>query len=713
MRISKKIINLAKKGTLLTHLVQWIKYKRKLFVYRYHFISGLLFSFKDIGKLDAKFEDPLMILPGDSEFIDVMFLEQKKSPKWEHAVIFGQAKSHYSIILSHFISNLGENAKPLPPLFYELTNELPDSVVSSYKPINWQRDFSSGKEWIRGHLFFDKVNSPRSGSDIKVPWELSRFVHIGALSYGDRNDAGHEFLLQVADWISTNPYCTGINWSSELVVSIRAVNWIWAISLYKPVMLKYPKLTEVIIRSLFEHRQYLERNMAFYPSSTDNHYLGNLVAIAYISLTFPNFRDSDDWLLFSYQQICSEMQRQVHEDGLSYMMSTGYHRFVTELFCSVVSFFEKLPLERRKKLAEIKIPFVKPDPDTMIPFGAAFQIPSSGKIFPEWFYLKLARMANVICLLTKPNGRITQIGDNDSARVLRLRPSLFYDTCNHLQTASLVSSLCGIHFSNCFLEKLRYEENDLITRGLSSKSSFYDENEFLERRGNIYLLKRSQISVFKTTELYVVMLCPQNGYNGLGGHGHNDKCSFELNVKGYDFFVDAGCPCYTSDVKMRNEFRSVNAHTTFIVDNLEQDPFDKDEIFSLQQERSNPIIRIDSENQVFSSHDGFGVTCSRLYRYLPNHLKIVDRVPIKAQTKKIQFNLHPDVIIVSSKGENNGHSLVLKNQEVVIKLVIKNSHSWKKASGFYGVGYGQAVETQLLQFEFSTDNIDTNIYYNY
>lgn len=710
-RAFNKFTYLISTGNLVNRGILWIKYKRKLLVYRFLFIFRMLSYPKDIGEPDTQFEDPHMALPGDKEFIDMMFLKQTKYPKKEYKFIFEQAISHHAIILSHHISNLGENAQPLPDLFYELTKELPDSFVSSYKPINWQRDFTSGKEWVGGHLFFDNINSPKPGSDIKVPWELSRFVHIGSLSYGDREEAGHEFLLQVADWISTNPDYTGINWSSELIVSIRAVNWIWAISLYKPVIIKYPRLAERVIRSIYEHRLYLEKNMAFYPSTTDDHYLSNLVAIGYISLAFPRFPDSDKWLLFSYQQICSEMKRQVHDDGLSYMMSTGYHRFVTELFCSVVSFFEKMPEERRKRLNLLKKLTIKPSPDTMMPYGASYLIPATGTIFPEWFYRKLAQMGNAINILTKPDGRITQIGDNDSARVHKLRPLLFYDTRKHLQTASLVSSLCNFHLDNLLLENEDWEETELLTRGLTSKSSFIRVDEILEKFGNIYLLKQSQIAVYKTSNLYVAMLCPPNGYNGLGGHGHNDKCSFELNISGFDFFVDAGCPFYTSDVKQRNAYRSVRAHTTFIVDDIEQDPIDEFEIFSLKQERSNPILRIDSANQVFSSHDGFGVTCSRSYTFLPNWLKIVDKVPIKALCKKIQFNLHPDVNIVSIEKESDTHIVVLKNHEIVIKLFIKNSDGWEKRKGVYGTGYGQSVETQLLQFEFSGETIETLINY--
>jgi hypothetical protein len=710
-RIYSKVKHLVATGNLIRHGIQWMKYKRKLVVYRFSFRFGSLSRPQDIRWQETLFENPLMVLPGSPDFISEMFRTQQADPQQDQQTVFTKARQHKAAILSHNDFDLGENAPVLSPLFFERVKELPPHIVASYKPINWHRDFTSGKEWVGGYLYFDKINFPKAGSDIKVPWELSRFVHIGALTYGNQEDAGHEFLLQTADWITSNPDYTGINWSSELIVSIRAVNWIWAISLYKPVLLRYPKLMEKIVHSLYEHRRYLEKNMAFYTASTDDHYLSNLVALAYISLAFPDFPDADQWLLFSYRQLCSEMKRQVHEDGLSYMMSTGYHRFVTELFCSAVSYFERIPDARRKRVSSIRKLSIRPDPATMIPYGTSFSFPITGKIFPEWFYAKLSKMGNVIRMLSKPDDRITQIGDNDSARAHKLRPVLKYDTRKHLQTALLVSVLCNDNAGDVALPDESQEETVLLTHGIAKHSFTGIKGDNEVHSNNIMLLKESQIAVYRTDNIYVAMLCPPNGYYGLGGHGHNDKCSFELNVKGADFFVDAGCPYYTSDVRMRNAYRSVSAHTTFLVDNIEQDPIDDAEVFLLNQTRSNPVIKLAGTNQVFSSHDGFGVTCSRRYTFLQGSLTIEDTVPVQAKSKKINFNLHPDVSIISISRQNEDHIAVLQNQDITLQLIVKNADGWKTDKGLYGTGYGEPVGTHSLQFDFSGDKIETLINY--
>ena len=43
--------------------------------------------------------------------------------------------------------------------------------------IDWQCDFKSGRSWPLDHISQLVISYP-DGSDIKVPWELSRFQHL-------------------------------------------------------------------------------------------------------------------------------------------------------------------------------------------------------------------------------------------------------------------------------------------------------------------------------------------------------------------------------------------------------------------------------------------------------------------------------------------------------------------------------------------------------
>lgn len=73
-----------------------------------------------------------------------------------------------------------------------------------------------------------------------------------------------------------------------------------------------------------------------------------------------------------------------------------------------------------------------------------------------------------------------------------------------------------------------------------------------------------------------------NGQNGFGGHAHNDKLSFELNIDGNDIFIDPGSYLYTPFPQWRNLFRSTASHNTVAVDGCEQNRFTDKSLFLLE-----------------------------------------------------------------------------------------------------------------------------------
>src|SRR5579883_3396943 len=101
----------------------------------------------------------------------------------------------------------------------------------------WHCDFKSGYVWNSRTYYKNVRYGNEPGVDVKVPWELSRFHH--AIRLGQayrltrREDYAGEFVRQVSDWIDSNPPRYGVNWSSAMDVAIRAVNWIWALYLFR------------------------------------------------------------------------------------------------------------------------------------------------------------------------------------------------------------------------------------------------------------------------------------------------------------------------------------------------------------------------------------------------------------------------------------------------------------------------------------------------
>ena len=86
-----------------------------------------------------------------------------------------------------------------------------------------------------------------------------------------------------------------------------------------------------------------------------DHYLSNIVGLIYIAARIPEHDDADLWLLFGMQELVSEMEREVYDDGFSHEASTYYHRLVTEMFLSASSLIERISKKRKERLLKVNI----------------------------------------------------------------------------------------------------------------------------------------------------------------------------------------------------------------------------------------------------------------------------------------------------------------------------------------------------------------------
>jgi uncharacterized heparinase superfamily protein len=69
---------------------------------------------------------------------------------------------------------------------------------------------------------------------------------------------------------------------------------------------------------------------------------------------------------------------------------------------------------------------------------------------------------------------------------------------------------------------------------------------------------------------YVLVSAGSIGTDGLGGHAHNDRLAFTLEIEGVEFLVDPGVFVYTASLAERNAGRSVLNHNTLAVARQEQ-----------------------------------------------------------------------------------------------------------------------------------------------
>src|SRR6185369_8158269 len=251
------------------------------------------------------------------------------------------------------------------------------------REIEWRRDPLSNYVWPLDYHRDIKLMRT-DGSDIRVLWELNRLGHFLPLAraYASTNDEKYssEFFRQLKSWHEQNPYGRGPNWTCAMEVALRAMNLLAAFEFFR----HSPQLdAHFFLLLLQQHGTYIRRNLEFSYIATSNHYLSDVVGLLWLGLLLPELRDADDWRNFGLDQMLREMDKQVLADGADFEASTGYHRFVTELF--LYSFL----LCRANNV-----------------------------VIEERYWSRLQQMLSYIRAYLRPDGFAPLIGDTDGGQVL-------------------------------------------------------------------------------------------------------------------------------------------------------------------------------------------------------------------------------------------------------------------------------------------------------
>jgi hypothetical protein len=250
--------------------------------------------------------------------------------------------------------------------------------------IPWTSDFKTGRSWPLDH--FSRIPLVRGdGSDIKIPWELSRAQHLPLLAAAHRLTGDRRYVdelgTQLRGWIAANPVERGPNWACTMDVAIRAANWLAALALLE----QRPPWLDEVAASLLLHGRFIRSHLEW-AEVRGNHYLSDIVGLLPIAALFSGSREGRRWATFATAELEVEMRHQVRADGCDHEMSVPYHRLVCELFTCGAQHAEAL---------------------------------SPGVLSPA-FYERLERMLGFVVDHTRPDGLAPQAGDADDGRYLPL-----------------------------------------------------------------------------------------------------------------------------------------------------------------------------------------------------------------------------------------------------------------------------------------------------
>ena len=472
----------------------------------------------------------------------------------------------------------------------------------AYRPVDWHLDFRSGYRWSPLIWYRSVPYGHRPGVDVKVPWELARMQHLLqlALAFGCARAGLPRFLPaaryrdafrnQVLDFVATNPPRYGVNWCSTMEVSIRVANWLLAHDLLQAFGAEWDRgFEEVFVRSVRENS----------PAWRNNHYLANLAGLIFAAAYLGPSRETDGWWRTAAGGLAGEIERQFLPDGGHFEASTSYHAFCAETAAySVAMVFAKW---HQDNLAAGAVP----SPESM---------PAE---LPRSLAGTLGRMAEFLAHMTKPDGRLAQIGDHDSGRLFKLQPrrrirpdsesesgrtqTLDEEHLDAGQAVAAINGLLGRTDLARWCGGGRLEE--LLVASLAGETPWRaverpPEPPRAERIAHAIgagfealcerlraapaadcsrvvlvapgasLLDGLRAWAYPDFGAYVLLshrlfLCLRAGsgpHGGRGGHAHADQLAIEVCIDGVGWIQDPGSYVYTADPALRNRYRSSCAH---------------------------------------------------------------------------------------------------------------------------------------------------------
>lgn len=562
---------------------------------------------------------------------------------------------------------------------YDMNVQSPKSIGDEYELIDWQKDYKSGYRWSQKTWYKDHPIGHKLGVDIKVPWELSRFQHLPQLAIFSMIDQSlkkkniEEFRFQILDFIENNPPRMGVNWVCTMDVGIRASNMLVAYDLFCQIDsfgILDDEFKQTFANSIYEHGLHIVNNLEYSEFGRHNHYLGDIAGLLFVSSYLENTDEINQWLAFSIQEIISEMDYEFYEDGGNFEGSTSYHRLSGELIIYSIALILGLKEDKVKVLQSYSVKGWRVKP-RLLPFEKQqFKIGRLQVKLPQYNIDKLYKIGRFTVDIMKPNGEVPQFGDNDSGRFFRLSPNgkfltnkmavdkyinlrghivneeLFWDE-NILEHSTFVSCFSGLYKDDIFKNNMNFEKsfiNSLIknkfdTRDISYKDitkNIHKLNDLNYKKSilhkmqiNMQELKHtfypdSGIYIFKSNDFYLAFCMTPLGLCENGGHGHNDKLSYELWYKNEDIIKDPGTYLYTALGFRRDEFRSVNAHNTMVIEGVEQNNFRFEKLFGLEKQSDCYLLDINKDYLSVLLEYNNGLQQVRKIRITPDNVTIED-----------------------------------------------------------------------------------------
>jgi hypothetical protein len=369
--------------------------------------------------------------------------------------------------------------------------------------------------------------------DHKLTWEVNRHQWFITLAQAWRLTGDASYLVcaeqLLSHWLAGNPPKVGINWCSSLELAFRVQSWIQGLRIAGADAPLSSALRTALVASVATHATHIEHNLSTW-FSPNTHLTGEALALLSVGCAWPSLPDAARWRTLGWRILSEQLPRQVRADGVYFEQSSWYQAYTVDFYVLAVMWarFERVP----------------------IPTGVLNGVQSA---------------ALALRAITRPDGTIPLLGDDDGGCALPLRRARFGDVSDTLWRAGMMLGDARI----------------LPPRGAPGPSALLWLEGHTAYDAAAAARRDASVSTCALRDGGWVALAEANGDGGghllvldagphgtaPHGHSHADALSFDLTVQGVPVIVDAGTGAYVGEARTR--YRSTAVHNTVTVDGLD------------------------------------------------------------------------------------------------------------------------------------------------
>lgn len=204
------------------------------------------------------------------------------------------------------------------------------------KDYDWLTNPQTGFRYDKNkHWSEIETLDPRAG-DIKYVWEKSRFCYLYDLiryDYHFKEDQAEFVFSEIISWIENNPVNRGPNFTCSQELSIRMLNWIFALYYYRNSEYLSEEIFIKILHSIYSQTRHVSSHINFSLYTVrNNHAITEALLLYTVGILFPFFNESNKWKGKGKKFLEQEGLYQIYEDGSYLQYSFNYQRIVLQLY---------------------------------------------------------------------------------------------------------------------------------------------------------------------------------------------------------------------------------------------------------------------------------------------------------------------------------------------------------------------------------------------